>query len=129
MVDDSKVPGISQAEWEVMNVIWQQYPIPADTVIEMLAPNKEWSPRTIKTMLNRLVGKGALRFETHGKKYLYLPAVSRRQCVQSESRSFLQRVFTGKRGAMLAQFVRDSSLSEEDIVELRKILDEKQEAE
>ncbi|HHH75558.1 MAG TPA: BlaI/MecI/CopY family transcriptional regulator [Phycisphaerae bacterium] len=127
MTDGSQTPSISQAEWEVMEVIWDESPILASTVVERLIPQRDWSPRTIKTMLNRLVRKGALHFEVHGKRYLYRPAVSRQQCIQRKSRSFLKWIFGGSRGAMLAQFVRDSSLSEDDIAELRKILDEKQE--
>src|SRR5690349_16856841 len=100
-----KIPSISDAEWEVMNVLWgAAAPLMASDVVDRLAAPGGWSPRTVKTLLNRLVKKRALAFEVHGKRYLYRPAVRREQCVRAESRSFLARVFGGAVGPMLAQF-------------------------
>src|SRR5689334_13611506 len=100
-----RTPSISEAEWEVMTVLWLRSPETAAEVIEALAERKRWNPRTIKTLLNRLVKKGALGFSTEGKRYLYRPKVTRAQCVRAEGRSFLNRVFGGEAGAMLCQFV------------------------
>ena len=118
-------PNISEAEWEVMRVIWEKSPIPANEVVERLGPLRGWSPRTVKTMLNRLVRKGALAFEAEGKRYLYRPRVTRDQCVRMESRSFLDRVFGGAAAPMLDYFVRNTRLSAEEIAELRRILSRK----
>jgi BlaI family penicillinase repressor len=118
-------PNISDAEWEVMRVIWEKSPIPANEVVERLGPLRGWSPQTIKTMLNRLVRKGALAFEAEGKRYLYRPRVTRDQCVRMESRSFLDRVFGGAAAPMLDYFVRNTRLSAEEIAELRRILSRK----
>ena len=122
------VPGISDAEWEVMKAIWDRHPAAAQDVVRRLEGRRDWSPRTIKTMLNRLVRKGALAFRPEGNRYLYSPAVSRAECIRAESQSFLHRVFEGSAGPMLVHFVRNARLSERDLAELRKILDEKQEA-
>jgi BlaI family penicillinase repressor len=119
-------PSISDAEWEVMNVLWQQSPLTGSQVVERLKPSKEWSPRTIKTLLNRLVKKGALGFETERNFYLYRPLLTRNSCVRKESRSFASRVFGGETGAMLVQFVRQANLSAGEIEELKKALTEKE---
>jgi BlaI family penicillinase repressor len=119
------LPSISDAEWEVMNVLWAQSPMMANDVVDRLAGRKGWSPRTVKTLLNRLVGKGALEFEARGNRYLYRPAVSRDQCVRAESRSFLSRVFGGSAGPMLVQFVSQADLTPDEIAELQRVLKQK----
>ena len=118
-------PSISEAEWEVMSVIWDSSPITATGVIEKLAGKKNWNPRTIKTLLNRLVKKGALTFDVEGKRYLYRPAVARVDCVKSESRSFLGRVFGGVAAEMLLRFVDEVQLSRAEIEELKRVLEKK----
>jgi len=124
------LPQISDAEWEVMSVLWAQQgraPMGAQEVIESLSGRgrKRWNQRTVRTFLNRLVKKGALSYTAEGNRYLYRPAVSREQCVREESRSFLSRVFAGDAGAMLVQFVQQARLSEQEIAELRKALEKK----
>src|SRR5512133_4305394 len=104
-------PSISEAEWEIMRVVWEGAPITASEVVERLSRHKPWSPATIKTMLNRLVKKRAVNYEVQGKRYLYRPRVTEDQCVQRESRSFLERVFGGELGPMLNYFVRTAKLS------------------
>ena len=121
------VPSISEAEWEVMKVIWDGHPASAKDVVGRLDGRRDWSPRTVKTMLNRLVRKGALLFKPEGKRYLYSPAISREECVRAESQSFLHRVFEGAAGPMLVHFVQNARLTGRDVEALRKILDEKQE--
>lgn len=121
-----KLPKISDAEWVVMEAIWGNAPITANDVVEALSPHSGWSAATIKTMLNRLVKKGGLKYEAEGKRYLYRPAVSRQACVKGEGRSFLGRVFGGEVGPMLAHFVEDAKLTPEQIEELRKLLDSKE---
>ena len=74
-------------------------------VVERLAGRKEWNPRTVKTLLNRLVKKGALGFEAEGKRYLYRALVKREECVRRENESFVSRVFGGRAGEMLCRFV------------------------
>jgi BlaI family penicillinase repressor len=121
-------PSISDAEWEVMNVLWSTSPLVASEIVQQLAApagSRGWSPRTVKTMLNRLVKKGALTFETQGKRYLYQPAVRREQCVRAESRSFLSRVFDGAVGPMLVHFATHADLSPQEVEQLQRILSQK----
>jgi BlaI family penicillinase repressor len=123
----AKLPAISDAEWQVMRVIWEQpSPVTANEVVDALSGSTDWSAATIKTMLNRLVKKGALTFEAQGKRYLYRAKVKREQCVRSASRSFLQRVFGGALGPMLNHFVRDADLTPDEVAELKRILSQKE---
>src|SRR5437879_3154417 len=113
---------ISEAEWEVMNVVWAKAPVPASEVVEQLAEKKDWRPRTIRTLLARLVNKGALRSEFEGKRYLYEPKVTMEECVRHESRSFVERVFGGAPASMLINLVKHTELTPEEIKQLKKIL-------
>src|SRR4051794_15665142 len=101
------LPKISEAEWAVMAVLWERSPLTANEVVDALAGKADWGPATVKTMLNRLVRKRALKFKADGKRYLYAPAVSRDASVRGETRSLAERLFGGATGAMLAHFVED----------------------
>jgi BlaI family penicillinase repressor len=118
-------PKISDAEWLVMDVLWSRDSATAGEVVEALAPRAAWNDRTIKTMLNRLIKKGAVSYEPDGKRYIYRPAVTREAAIRIESRSFLKRVFGGEVGPMLAHFVEDAKLSPKQVQELKKLLDRK----
>ena len=119
-----KQPRISEAEWEAMRVVWAQGSVTAQQVVDALADHG-WSPRTVKTLLNRLKTKGALGYEARGKAYIYRPAVRMEDCVRQESQSFLDRVFAGAAAPRLAPFVKQAKLSKGEIDELKKILAEK----
>ncbi len=119
------LPGISESEWQVMKVLWASAPQTGNQVVEALASSTAWSPKTIKTLLGRLVKKKALGFEKQGRSYSYYPLVGEEDCVRAETRSFLKRVYGGALQPMLAGFLEDESLSPEEIDELKRILDEK----
>lgn len=114
---------ISDAEWVVMNVIWDSQPIDASQVIERLSKPNDWSAATIKTMLHRLVRKGALTHEADGRKYIYRANVRRHDCVRKASRSFLDRVFGGHAVPALLHLLKTSKLSPDEAAELRELLD------
>lgn len=120
-----KEPRISDAEWEVMKVLWGHSPSTANEVVEQLEGVAKWTPKTIKTMLNRLLKKKALGFKKENKAYLYYPLVSEEECARAESKSFLERVYGGALDLMLASFFKEQTLSDKDIEELKRILDEK----
>jgi BlaI family transcriptional regulator, penicillinase repressor len=117
---------ISQAEWEVMNVAWRKSPVSASEVVEQLAEKNDWRPRTIRTLLARLVNKGALRAVLEGKRYLYQPKVTMEECVHHESRSFVERVFGGAPASMLINLVKQTELTSAEINELKRVLSEKE---
>ncbi|MCI0589272.1 MAG: BlaI/MecI/CopY family transcriptional regulator [Planctomycetes bacterium] len=119
-------PRISEAEWKVMRVLWEEHPRTASQVAQALGPQAAWTDRTVKTLLARLVKKGVLSTESDGKRYLYEPAVSREACVAAEGRSFVARVFDGSASPLLLHFVKRSRLTRGEIEELRRILEEKE---
>jgi BlaI family penicillinase repressor len=117
---------ITEAEWEVMAVVWERTPVAATTVVEVLEKRKQWSLATVRTLLRRLVNKGALQQRIEGKRYIYTPLATREECVQRESESFLDRVLGRAPAASLLHLVRKADLSTKDIQELRRILREKE---
>ena len=121
-----KLPKISESEWLVLRVLWSKGPLTANEVVKELTGKTKWKPKTIKTLITRLMKKGAVKFEKEGRKYRYYPAVSQAECVRMERRSFVRRVYGGTTKPMLAAFLEDAKLSAEDISELRKILEQKE---
>jgi BlaI family penicillinase repressor len=107
-----------------MKVIWPASPCSAAEVVAALSGSKDWSVGTIKTLLNRLHSKGALRFEKIGKSYLYYPTVSEEQLRTVETKSFVDRVFDGEFSPMVAHFARSRKLRKEELDELERILKE-----
>jgi BlaI family penicillinase repressor len=118
------IPHLSEAEWEVMKAIWRRDPEPsiAPQLVAELGEPRGWSEATVKTLLNRLLKKKALRFEKVGKAYLYSPAVTEKQCRSVASDSFLNRVFDGSLSPLLAHFVSSRKLSAAEINELEQLL-------
>ena len=116
---------ISEAEWEIMDIVWGQSPVAASAVVAASAPKRGWTLATVRTLLRRLVSKGALEQQAEGKRYLYSPRISKEECVRRESDSFLDRVLGRAPAATLLHLVSKADLSREDIEELRRILREK----
>ena len=117
---------ISDAEWQVMNVVWRDQPVDSQRVIDELAAANGWTSATIKTMLHRLVKKNVLEFEQQGKRYLYRARVRRADCVRQASRSFLDRVFGGAAAPALMHLVKTAKLTDAELAELRQLLDHKE---
>ena len=118
------VPRISEAEWDVMEVLWDRSPLSATEVAEALAERRDWSPTTIKTMLARLVRKGALETAQDGRRYLYSPAVTRETCRAAATETFVERVMGGSASPLLAWFVEQERLDADELDELRRLIDE-----
>lgn len=117
---------ITAAEWEVMNALWTRGALSAADIVDHVAARKPWRRRTIRTLLDRLVRKGALAVDTASTPYLYSPKISLQDCVRAESRSFLERVFGGEPVAMLLHLVEETPLAPEDIRKLKRILKDKE---
>ena len=120
-----KVPKISESEWLVMKVIWDENPVPSKRVVENLSDSTRWKPKTIKTLLSRLVQKGAVGHKKEGRGYIYYPLIEEAVLVKAESRSFLKRVFRGAVKPMIATLVESEDLSQEEIKELKRLLSKK----
>ena len=114
---------ISESEWRVIKIIWNDCP---QTLPEILDRLKEtgWSKTTIQTYIARLVKKGALSTKRQGKGYIYYPAVSESDCQLAESRSFLSRVYDGSLSRMVMGFVKSGELSQEELNELKSLIDQ-----
>ena len=117
------MPRISDAEWQVMEVLWQCAPATANGVVAALEGESDWRPKTVHTLLRRLVDKGALDYEKRGREFVYRPLLVESECRLAESRSFLEKVFAGKMAPLLATFVEGEAIGEEELEELRKILE------
>ena len=123
----NKLPKISESEWLVMRVLWSKSPMAAQDVFEQLDGTTKWSPKTVKTLIDRLVKKGAVKYEKDGRRYMYYPAFGRDEYVRKERHSFVKRVYGGITKPMLAAFLEDAELSADDISELKEILEQKAE--
>ena len=115
---------ISDAESVVMDVLWKRSPLSADEVVAALSGQQEWQEATVKTLLNRLLKKGAISAEKDGRRYLYAPVLQRAAWVQGESESLLARMFGGRVAPLVAHFSEQRKLSRKDIADLRKLLEE-----
>lgn len=113
---------ISQSELDVMDVLWTQSPLGASEVAEGLAEHKNWNIRTIKTLLSRLVEKGALSTQTEGRRYLYAPLISKDSYASGAARHLSDRLFGGRAAPLVMHLTKDDGLSEADISELEAIL-------
>jgi len=120
-----QIPRISQTEWEIMRIVWAKAPVTAaDIISELTKADSTWHPVTAKTLLNRLVRKGALGYEQQGRAYLYKPLVDEHSCVSAVSSSFLDRVFGGSLSSMVAYFVENRKLTAKQAKDLRKAMEE-----
>jgi len=119
----TEIPQISDAEWAVMKILWNSSPASAGDIIARLEGSREWKPKTVKTLLSRLLNKGAIGYRMRERSYEYYPLVDREQCLLAESESFLQRVYNGNFNAMVSALIGARSLTDEQIASLKEILD------
>jgi len=121
------LPNISEAEWEVIKVIWDAaHPLTAGEIVAALEGQKHWRPRTVKTLLARLVKKGAVKSLVQEKRYVYRAAISRQQAARQEAKSFLSRVFDGALVPAVATFLAETDLSADDVQKLKQILEQEE---
>ena len=116
------LPQISEAEYEVMKVVWKYAPVNTNEITEKLLKTTVWSPKTIQTLIKRLVNKGALSYEKQGRIFVYTPLVLEREYVGQESRSFLKRFYGGDLTAMVSAYMENDGLSDTELEQLRTLL-------
>ena len=126
MADNADDPGerISEAEYAVMEALWQKSPLTATEVSDQVADQRGWSLATVKTLLSRLVAKKAVATEPDGRRYLYTPTIERTDYVGSESRRLVDRLFGGRAAPLVAHLVEAEALSPEDIAEIERLIRE-----
>jgi BlaI family transcriptional regulator, penicillinase repressor len=115
---------ISEAEAQVMDVLWRRHPQGADEVVAALTASTDWAEPTIKTLLNRLLNKGAIEATREGRRYLYSPVLQRETWVAEQSEGLLGRLFGGRVAPLVAHFSERGRLSDADVAELRRLLEE-----
>lgn len=121
----SKLPQISQAEFVVMDIVWKYAPISTNDVVDRLARETEWSPKTIQTMLSRLEKKGVIAHKKDGRIFVFYPLIAKEKYSEAEGKSYLNRFFDGVLNEMVVSFLNSSELTSDDIDELQALLDAK----
>lgn len=116
------LPQISEAEFEVMKIVWKHAPISTNEITDRLVKTTSWNPKTIQTLIKRLVTKGALTYEKHSRVFVYTPLVGRDEYIGQESSSFLNRFYDGDISAMLSAYIEQDKLSDSEIHTLRSLL-------
>lgn len=121
----SNLPQISEAEFEVMKIVWKYAPISTNEITEKLTQTTSWSPKTIQTLIKRLVNKGALSYEKQSRVFIYTPLVRESEYISQESSSFLKRYYDGNITSMLSAYIENDKLSKTEIEHLRSLLSKK----
>ncbi|MFZ5615853.1 MAG: BlaI/MecI/CopY family transcriptional regulator [Pseudomonadota bacterium] len=115
---------ISDAEFEVLDALWESAPAAASDIFDRLKRRKDWSAQTVKTLIARLVEKGAVAYEPDGRRYLYRPTLSKDAYARDAAKSFVARLFDGRAAPLVANLADSGTLTKDDIAELEAILKE-----
>jgi len=118
----NKLPQISEAEFEVMKIVWKYAPISTNEITEKLLQTTSWSAKTIQTLIKRLVTKGALTYQKQSRVFVYTPIVKENEYIGQESTSFLNRYYDGDITAMVSSYIENDKLSASELDTLRKLL-------
>lgn len=115
---------VSSAEGIVMEALWRKHPLSAEDVVADVAADQAWTEATVKTLLNRLLSKGAIAADKDGRRYLYRPLLKREDYVAEESTSLIDRLFDGRVSSLVTHFSEREKLSADDIAELKRLIAE-----
>lgn len=118
-------PQISEAEFEVMKVIWDNEPISTNDIVDIVTKTSDWNMRTVHTLISRLDKKGAICHKKEGRTFVYSSVVKKDEYIKTESKSFVKKFYDGTANKMVVNFIKNDMLSKEDIEELRNILNKK----
>ncbi len=120
-----KLPQISEAEYEIMKILWSEYPLSTNEVCEQAQKTHRWNQKTIHTLLSRLTAKHVISYEQRGRMYYYFPVISQKKYLDQENHLFLNRFYDGKVAPMLSSLLTDTELSDSDLEHLYAILNSK----
>lgn len=126
MAEETELPAerISEAEHAVMEALWAESPMAAADVCERVCAERDWTMPTVKTLLSRLVAKGAVATEPDGRRFLYTPLIERADYVGSESKRLVERLFGGRAAPLFAQLAESEALTDDDLTEIEAMLKE-----
>lgn len=116
------LPQISEAEYEVMKVLWKYAPISTNEVTEKLSRTSDWSPKTVHTLLKRLVLKEAITYRKESRVFVYTPLVKEQEYLKKANDHFLNRFYNGKISSMVTNYINSEHMTQEDLEELRRLL-------
>jgi BlaI family penicillinase repressor len=122
----NEIPKISDSEWQVMKIIWERTPITSNEIVKELKALMKWRDTTIYTLISRLANKNIIEIDKEVSPNLCRPLVSQQECIRDERQSFIKKIYNGSLSLMLANFVEEDELTDEDVKELKSILDNKQ---
>ena len=123
--DHEQIQKVSDSEWEVVRVLWQRGESTATEIWEALAAPFDWSPKTVRTFLTRLVQKGAVQVEMFDGINYYTALVEETASKQVVGQSFLNKFFSGALSSMVAHFVNNDRVSLEELAELERMIEER----
>lgn len=116
---------ISDAEWVVMKILWQESPLTSTNIIEALKSKTNWKPKTIHSLIDRLVKKGAVAVNKDYSQFQFNPIVGKKDCVNEETKSFIEKVYNGSSNFMISSFIKNEKMSKDEIEDLQRLLNEK----
>ncbi len=115
-------PELTEAEWVIMKVVWENEPCAAGTVQEALANSKDWAYSTVKTTMDRMANKGFLQIEKIRNLQLFSSRISELDAKRGEFRKMLKRAFDGALTPMMQFLIEEEGLSKAEAKELRKLV-------
>lgn len=119
-----KAPDISNAEWEIINVLWTQSPLSANHIIEQVQQSKAWNEKTIRTLITRLYKKGLLSREKQNGVYQYTPTVEEDYMKYEKTKTLVNQLYGGDVKSLVLNFVEQKELNEQDLQELHDLLED-----
>lgn len=117
-----KTPQISRTEYEIMKIIWNEYPLSTNDITERAQRSHSWNQKTVHTLLSRLAAKDAVSYEKQGRMYYYSPLISKESYLQQENHTFLDRFYDGEIAPMLSSLLAHAELSGKDLKDLHEII-------
>lgn len=120
-----KLPQISEAEYEIMKILWAEYPLSTNEVCQRAQQTQDWKPKTIHTLLSRLSAKHVIAYEQRGRMYYYYPVISQKIYLKQENRHFLNRFYEGKAAPMFSSLLAGDELSDADLKDLYTLINSK----
>jgi len=124
-MDKASLASLGELQRAVLEIVWERGEATVHDVLGQFGPRRKLAYTTVLTVLQKLEKAGWLEHRSEGKSYVYTPTVSREQAGAGSVRGFLKRVFEGDAVALFQHLIRESDLSDEDLVELRRMIDEK----
>lgn len=116
---------LSGAEWEIMRIVWTLGEAKSTEIVHLMQQSKKWTASTIKTLLRRLVAKGALRTERLGRKFIYHPTIAEKQAMEATTTELFAHMCNMKKGQVITNLVAQTTLSKQDISNLQELLQQK----